>query len=172
MYTLCCTRPLLTKLAHLTPPGGGQAPAPTTLLGDWYANRLNIGRHRLVLCTNERTLLCVVVPAKDLPNLSRRLVESLVPLLQWCGVPPEPVAREVREMAWVRFDRTASRSVLGSMNEMVFQADVYFRDPGRDEVRLDDLDRYLATNICSALQYRFPREAVVQLFARQGEPRI
>ncbi len=32
---------MLNKLAKLTPPGVCEEPAPTTRLGDWYANRLN-----------------------------------------------------------------------------------------------------------------------------------
>jgi len=32
------------------------APASSGTLGDWYANLLNIGRSRLVLCQSERSL--------------------------------------------------------------------------------------------------------------------
>ena len=163
MYTLRCTQPLLAKLGHRTPPGDGQEPAATTLLGNWYANRLNVGRHRLILCTSERTLLSLVVPAKDLPGLPQRLVESLAPLLRSFGIAPAAVARETKEMAWVRFDRTTSRSVLGSMNDMALQADAYFRRPG-GIVYLDQLDRHLAENICGALEYARPQEATLKLF--------
>lgn len=171
MYTLRCTRPLLAKLGPLTPPGEGPEPEPTTILGNWYANRLNVGKHRLVLCTSERTLLSVVVPAKDLPNLPRRLVESLAVLLRSLGISAPAIAKEVREMGWVRFDRTLSRSVLGSMNDMAFQADGYFRQPG-DVLYLDDLDRFLSRNICSALSYKRPADATVVLFAGQPHQRL
>ena len=171
MYTLRCTRPLLGKLGPLTPRGEGPEPEPTTVLGNWYANRLNVGKHRLVLCTSERTLLSVVVPAKDLPNLPGRLAESLAVLLRSLDVSARVIAKEVREMSWVRFDRTLSRSVLGSMNDMALHADAYFRRPG-DVLYLDDLDRYLSRNICGALNYKLPAEATMELFAGQPNQRL
>ena len=157
MYTLRCTKPLLSRLAHLTPRGDGPPPASTTVLGDWYANRLNVGRHRLVLCTNERSLLTVVVPAKDLPGLPRRLVEAVAQLLRHIGVPPALVAREVREMQWVRFERTASRSVLGSMNDFALAADFCFRGPA-PLVHLEEVARLLAETPCGPLGHARPRD--------------
>src|SRR5213075_1201757 len=97
------------------------------------------GKHRLVLCMSSVTLLSVVVPARDLAHLPSRLAESVARLLRRIGVPPARVAREVREMEWVRFDRTASRSVLGSLNDYAFLADAYLRDP-RPVAYLDELD--------------------------------
>src|SRR6266545_8364820 len=140
MYTLRCTRPLLKRLGPLTAPSPGLAPDATTTLGDWYANRLNIGRHRLVLCTNERSLLSVVVPAKDLPQLPQRLAESLAVLLRRIRVPATAITREVREMQWVRFDGTMSRSVLGSMNDFALTAQAFVHRPDASVVYLEDLD--------------------------------
>ena len=162
MYTLRCTKPLFARLGPLTKPGDGPPPSATTALGDWYANRLNIGHHRLVLCTNERSLLCVVVPAKDLPRLPERLVQSLAQLLRRIGVPPSVVAKEVREMQWVRFDRTASRSVLSSMNDFAIAAHWFFRRPA-NVVYLDELDWRLSETPCGPLDYQEPRERARQL---------
>ena len=157
MYTLRCTRPLLRRLGPLTPPADGPPPAASTSLGDWYANRLNIGPHRLILCTSERSLLSVVVPAKDLPGLPHRLVESVTLLLRRIGVPAPAIAREVGEMQSVRFDRTVSRSVLGSMNDFALTADQFFRRPG-PEVYLEDLDWRLSETPCGPLGYAQPFE--------------
>ena len=38
---------------------------PTTVLGDWYCTALNHRHRRLVLRLAERSLLPVIVPAKD-----------------------------------------------------------------------------------------------------------
>ena len=35
------------------------------VLGDWYANLLNLGSRRYVLCQSERALLPVIVPARN-----------------------------------------------------------------------------------------------------------
>ena len=53
MFTLRCTKKLLTRMKvrpDLRPP------LSTTKLGDWYADVLNLGRERLVLCVSELTL--------------------------------------------------------------------------------------------------------------------
>jgi len=163
VYTLRCTRPLLKRLGPLTPPGPGPAQPATTVLGDWYANRLNIGRHRLVLCTSERSLLSVVVPAKDLPRLPQRLAESLAVLLHRIGVPASAVAREVREMQWVRFDGTMSRSVLGSMNDFALTAQAFVRRPDASVVYLEDLDWRLNETPCGPLAYAQPLERAREL---------
>ena len=79
MFTLRCTKKLLTRLRvkpELRPPPS------TTKLGDWYADTLDLGHERLVLCVSELTLLPVVVPANgaatDLDaKLARGLRETL-----------------------------------------------------------------------------------------------
>ena len=60
MFTLRGTKKLLARL-RMKP--DVQAPPSPTRLGDWYADTLNLGRERLVLCVSELTLLPVVVPA-------------------------------------------------------------------------------------------------------------
>ena len=50
MFTLRGTKKLLARL-RMKP--DVQAPPSTTRLGDWYADTLNLGRERLVLCVSE-----------------------------------------------------------------------------------------------------------------------
>lgn len=165
MYTLRCTAVLLRRLQHLTPAGSGPEPAPTTALGDWYANRLNIGRHRLILCTNERSLLSVVVPAKDLPQLPARLTTSVARLLVRIGVPPALAWAEIQAMQHVRFGPTRSKSVLGSMNEFVYQVDAEF-SYSSEVVYLDGVDLRLSEVPCGPLKYRNPAEVALDLISR------
>jgi hypothetical protein len=56
LFTLRCTKKLLTRLKVKPDP---RPPPSTTKLGDWYADVLNLGRERLVLCVSELTLLPV-----------------------------------------------------------------------------------------------------------------
>ena len=53
----------------------------TTALGDWYANLLSIRRARLVLLVSDRSLLSVLVPARDWGNFTQRLRLALSDLL-------------------------------------------------------------------------------------------
>lgn len=63
-------------------------PTPTdTVLGDWYANLIRVGRIQVVLAVSERTLLPVVVPSRDARSLAQRLSEPLGLILSAVGVP-------------------------------------------------------------------------------------
>lgn len=167
MYTLRCTARLLRRLRNdpRAAANAGQSPS-TTLLGDWYATPLNIGRHRLILCTNERSLLTVVAPAKNLPELPERLRRSVLQLLVRIGVSIAQTFAEVGETHEVRFDRTANRSVLGSMNEFRYSAEGYFQS-GEAVVFLDNLDIQLSRTPCEPLSYDYPMDRARKLLCRR-----
>lgn len=118
MFTLRCTQKLFRR--GLTESTGGDEPA-TTLLGDWYAGILFCRPQHLVLCVSERTLLPVVVPAKDAKHLASRLMESLVPVLAALEIDPAAVATERQAMQSSRVGRTLNKRVLGSLTELMFQ---------------------------------------------------
>jgi hypothetical protein len=124
VITLCCTQKVRKRLKlAATPPGSSP---PTTALGDWYVNLVRFGRQQVVMATSERSLLTVLLPARDLR-------QSLVPNLQWAvqqlltvlGVPPVTVSREIAEMQPAAFASAVNRRVLGSMNEFAWQAGAY-----------------------------------------------
>ena len=94
--------------------------AATTLLGDWYANIVFSKPQQLVVCISERTLLPVVVPAKNIHGLPERLCAQLEQLLQFIGVPSAAIEHELAQMHEHQFASTASKSVLGSLNESIF----------------------------------------------------
>ena len=165
MYTLRCTAVLLRRLQHLTQAGSGPEPAPTTALGDWYANRLNLGRHRLILCTNERSLLSVVVPAKNLPQLPARLVTAVGRLFMRIGVPPRSRGPSCKPCRKCALGRRAAGSVLGSMNDFVYQVDAEFSE-GEEVVYLDEVDLRLSEVPCGPLRYRNPAEVALDLMTR------
>ena len=160
MFALRCTRPLLRRLGSQLPPHGGLKPLPTNQLGDWYAKPLNIGRHRLILCMSEHTRLTVVLPAKDLPGLPRRLVASLVLLLRRLHVDSVWIAGEVAQMDTVQFAPTKSRSVLASMTQFGLDVQARFEFAEEPVIYLTDLDRALADSPCQPLGYGSPAAAV------------
>jgi hypothetical protein len=140
---------------------------PTTTLGDWYANTLNVGRLRLLLCTSERSLLSVILPARGFGEFTAHLRKAVGDMLASLGVPAQQIAREQREMAWHRFDRTRSRQVLGSMNDFAFLADTYIRDDGPN-VDLDSIARMLNRAPCRPINYESPDRLTPALFRRSS----
>lgn len=91
-------------------------PPSTTILGSWYATLLNFGPQRHVLCVSERTLLPVLVPARN-AEFPGRLSHHLGAFLQRLGVPRPAINSEIDEMSPIFVGRTQSRSILGVMND-------------------------------------------------------
>lgn len=116
MLIVRCTAKLLGRLRALPEPSS--APS-TTRLGDWYATILPMRPSHLVLLVSEVSRLTVVLPARELPTLARRIPDAIARVLQDLGVDPGTIDEEREAMTDVSFDRTASRSVLGTMNEFV-----------------------------------------------------
>ena len=66
-------------------------PASSTLLGDWYANVLFVYRKPLILAVSARTLLPVLIPARDPASLLPRLAAALGEILKALGIPARQV---------------------------------------------------------------------------------
>jgi hypothetical protein len=139
-------------------------PTPTdTLLGDWYANLIRVGRLQMVLAISERTLLPVVVPAKESRTLARRMGEALEPLLLSIGIPTEDVLAERGAMRGPAIGKTANRRVLGSLNDLAFQLEVglvHFPERTLLEHAL-----WLAKTPLKVIEYGSPDLATVAAFA-------
>ena len=112
MFTLRCTKRLLTRL-RVAPVA--ETEAPTTLLGDWYANLVHLGRLQLVLAVSERTFLPVVVAAAPSASLVDRLRLGLADVLRAVNVDGAAIAREVSAMESVAFGKASNRQAIGMM---------------------------------------------------------
>lgn len=115
MVILRCTRKLLVKLAVQL--ASVEEVRSTTRLGDWYADILFTARQHVVLCVSEHARVPVVIPARELKTLPSRLPKALAQVLCDLAVPAEAIAREMAEMSAARIAKTASRSLLGTMND-------------------------------------------------------
>lgn len=167
MFTLRCTRKLLKRLGAQP---SSEAITPTTVLGDWYANLLYRRPRQLVLAMNERSLLCVLVPAAPVDRLGQRLRDAVGDLLLEIGVPSPLAAVEMQAMEPMSIGATASRAVLACMNNAVLQLEGY---PGGDAggAALRDLTLYLAANIYSLTNYEPPGLKALQLFGVTSDVR-
>ena len=155
MFTLRCTAKLLRRL-RATP--GVDLEPPTTRLGDWYATLVHEHREQFVLCVSERSLLPVVVPAKEARTLVPRFRDALAELLARLGVSTAEIERERAEMDAVRVGRTASRQVLGTMND--FLRMFSWRALGRS---LLDESLQLAEAPCGPIGMRSPDDLTLEL---------
>lgn len=157
MVTIRCTQKLLRRLDLSEKPT-----APTTVLGDWYANILFSRPHQLVLCVSERSLLPVVLPAKETQTLAPRLALAAGHALQRLGVAQSLIERELIEMRSFAYGRTQNRRVLGSLNDLMFQLSWYIHH--RPEKSLLEHSLHLAETPCTPIGHDSPDRVTVGLF--------
>ena len=163
MTVFRCTQRVLRrfKLTAIEPES-----ASTRVLGDWYANLLNIAPTRLVLCQSERSLLPVILPArnKDFPaefgSALRRVLQALV-------IPVQLVNAEVSATKDVQFAKTRSRQVLGVMNDFACGAQYLAHSPSEDPVLETCLKLAETPSRPIGMDSPAPHGVVVQLASHQ-----
>jgi hypothetical protein len=158
MMVLRCTARLLGKAKAEV---AVDPPRSSGRLGDWYANRIQVGRTPLILCVSERTLLPVLLPASDVQAVPIGLRVGLLVVLERLGVEDPAVYDELGHMRTSVVARTASRRVLGSMTDFAFMLQ------SRDEPLSSLIDEalWLAHTPCSPIGMRSPREVTIEVLA-------
>ena len=158
MYTLRCTQRLLRRLPlELTT----HPIASTTKLGDWYANVLFLRHQHLILCTSERALLSVLVPAKNLEMLPVRLRNAAESLFKALELPESSARQEIEQMTQLVAAKTVNRSVLGTMNDIVDHC--RWHAINRSTLDLRRLELELAGMPAQTLEFGLPREQAAAL---------
>jgi hypothetical protein len=138
-------------------------PASTNRLGDWYANLLYAKPQQLILCISQRTLLPVVVLAKGSEPVAVRLAAGVAKTLQAMGISGPAVDAELAAMADATISSTASRQVLGSMNDFASLLEAYLAHGDT----LEQAALKLADAPCSPIGMNSPKEATIELMGEQ-----
>lgn len=136
--------------------------------GDWYANLLVIQRQHVLLVVSEKTLLPLLIPAKDLASFPKRLPHALGEMLRRLGVSGSKIEPELAQMTSWSFAKTASRQVLGSMTDFANMLEA-FMDDGAPLVKQA---LRLARSPCSPLGMDSPIEATAALFGVKVPPEV
>jgi hypothetical protein len=166
VYSIHATKKLLDRVkAPALPP----IAEPANVLGNWYANAL-FWKPQVVLLVNERTLLPVLMPLAPAATVTDRFPESLERVLLGIGAHLTFVASEIAAMGGAQYAKTANRSVLGSMNDMVFMANV--QHAHNEATSLLETSLWLAQTPCSPLDHSSPDREVQAIAAgwRDADP--
>lgn len=156
MLLLRCTQRLLkgSGISPLADP-----PAATLPLGEWYANRIPLpfrGR-TAVLYTSSDTLLSVVVPGRAVRTTLPVFLERMPALLRRLDLPDAWAELHRVPTGDVAYATTASRRVLGSMNDLAnqvwFDVEAY---PCWEAIDWDEIEERLSTVPLSLLAYSSP----------------
>lgn len=160
MFTLRCTKILLSKMGATPIPDTRE---PTTVLGDWYANVIPTSRGEIVICTNERTLLTVILPLIDGQHPLSMFTLRVYNLLRLIGVSEARADAEMREMESVEIRKTLSRRVLGSMNEIAWTLQLMAEDAQSGALTASEGELQIAKMIFTYTKYVPPAELVREL---------
>ncbi len=134
----------------------------TGVLGDWYANLLNIGSTRLVLCQSERSLLPVILAARN-KAFPHEFGNALRKVLLVLGIPEDRVNAEVQATQDIQFAKTRSRQVLGVMNDFAFSAQFYLTHAWSNDPVLEACLKLTATP-SGPIENESPDRLTVALF--------
>ncbi len=142
MFTVRGTKKFLDRVGRPTV----DPPPSTTVLGDWYANVL-FWRPQVALFVNATTFVPVLMPLAPASGSIARFPGAMAELLGALGVDPRFVESEVAAMKSVVLAKTASRQVLGVMNEFTLMAEHTISSGRSDPADLVQLSVWLANTI-------------------------
>jgi hypothetical protein len=140
-----------TRRLHAILPIADSVPACNdSALGDWYVNRLVVDRQPILLLVSSRSLLPMLVPARDVRTLPDRLADLVAARLGRLGVAAPVIAAEQQSMRPVVIGPTCDRSVLGIMVDFAKSIPYYLEPEQWSENTLKDVEDQLAETPCHA----------------------
>jgi hypothetical protein len=149
MVMLRCSHSLLRRI-KAAPENG----TSTGRLGDWYARALFVKPQQLVLCTNEMSLLSVVVPLAPLSLLQQRFVAAASNRIRQVPAPTELLAEECAALNDVRIGKAINRSVISTMNQLVYYIEDRLRAGSGGD--LEELGIFLSDTPFTAISKTWP----------------
>lgn len=142
MFTVRGTKKFLDRVGRPTV----DPSSSSTVLGDWYANVL-FWRPQVALFVNAATFVPVLMPLAPASGAVARFPAAMAEVFGALGVDPRFVESESTEMSSVVLAKTASRQVLGVMNEFTFMAEHTISTGRSDPADLLGLSVWLANTI-------------------------
>jgi uncharacterized protein DUF6933 len=162
---LHCTQKLLKVLGN---PPLHPTEESASGLGNWYANIFFLDRKKCLLFTNEKSLYSFIIPSvkkEDLKHIIDAFLLNLSLNLQVEGFPIGVISKIMQEYKDIHFAKTASKKVLGSMNEIAFQAKyiIVNHHGGIENVKVLAVNKDINRAILGAIGYYHPIEKLREL---------
>lgn len=166
MATIYCTRKA-AKEADLSEAQLTKDPQDDSPLGSWHAHLFFRRRKKCLIFTNTRTLYSFVVEnvkRADARNLAALFRKELRRSLFHEEFSAEIMRKVTSETENIQFARASNRSVLSSMNDLIWQHDGYaetVEEQGRED--LVAVNRQINRTPMGAMQYALPVERFKEL---------
>ena len=161
MITLRCTKKLRNYL-EVNPLDISRP--PTAALGDWYGNLVPTFSGDLILFVSENSLLTVAIPIWESNNLVPLFRLRVANLLGLIGVHPNAIANEISHYDQVQYGKTASRSILGSMNDFAWHFQIKAEEAkDKADLSLSKVELEMSQMPCKPINYKSPSEVAIDL---------
>ena len=158
MQLIRCTRKLLKELKQEPK----EAVEIDGLLGGWHANLLTIERRKCVIVLNDATLYTLFIPLLKKPDFQTfhfTFGQHLLKNIMYEGFNQKQIEAVLDENHEIKFAKTNSRSVLGTMNEQTYQLEyIIHLNGGLANTDIYELNHDLNRIIYSATDYIKPIE--------------
>lgn len=147
-----------------------EPPVGTSTLGDWYANLVPTVGGGVYLFTSDRSLLSVVVPRQDTAQETFHLLVARVGnILSMIGATNARIEEEIEHFRDVCVAKTASRRVLGVMNDFAFHLQVALEESTEeDKLSLSDFEFRMADMPQATLEWASASKVALDLLNVQS----
>lgn len=151
MVILRATKKVLKSLPQTAADGD----TSDTALGDWYVNRLTLGRQPLLLLVSEKSRLAILTPARGIKLLPGRLSQLVASRLDRLRVSDACIRAEVRAMENVSVGRTTDRSIVGQMVDFAKAVPYYVPlSESKNDLALQEAEDNLGDTPCRCTALR------------------
>lgn len=171
MALLCCTKKLRDKL-----PGKGEVAETKEVESgedDWYGNLFRLGRRQAVIFTHAESLYSFIIDKIGKKHGGQILVlfrAGLEQRLKRDGFSQRQIKKVLEGVEDMRIGASRSRSVLGSMNDMVNSARyMFYYYQGEYEDIIEEIMVRINRTPMSAIDYKYPVEKFGQYCLEKGE---
>ena len=126
---------------------------------DWYANLFTAQRYQYILVTEAKSLLSIVMHGGGITDDDKFIKQFLSQLSEYLNDTGNRLIYEriiVPKTGVIKLSKTASKTVLGSMNDMIHLSKIYLED---EDIGPWDLMKKLNRTPFKAIDYAYPVEA-------------
>ena len=136
---------------------------------DWNAHLFTVQHTQYIILTNTASLYSMVLSGRGITNDVQFIREALSYMTDFMIIDgSKAVYRNViePEMQRIFFSKTVDRRVLGSMNDLIFQAKIHLYEGQKS---LFDVSFLLNESPMSYLNYNHPKDEFRKLYFKDGE---
>ena len=154
MTILRCTNKVLKEFGRKKP-ALAEVPGNVSSMDEWYVNLFRLNRRKCLLFANAGTLFSFVavgVARKDIQNLPELFRKELSKALFYEEFSAGEIQKVMKQVDTITIAKACNRSVLGSMNQMLFEYEhTVYRHQYFEDKELIEANRDLNRSLRSAI---------------------